>query len=140
MKKQKEIDPSKVDGQLRMKAVNAFKAKYGILPADAGYPVVRQCQKNVYFARSQDDWREYVKATKRVGNQATAVCIGIILVMLIELLDWVLVQDHQLTVWAMGSLGILWTICTISQYPQQQTHRQILVYDDNDGEIYLIAI
>ena len=59
MKKEKKIDPSKIDVELRSKSVNAFREKYGMLPPDAGYPVLRQHNRQIFFFKSQDDWREY---------------------------------------------------------------------------------
>lgn len=139
MKKEKKIDPSKIDVELRSKSVNAFREKYGMLPPDAGYPVLRQHNRQIFFFKSQDDWREYVKATKRVGNQATATIFGMLVVLAFIFIDMFFVEDHQFSLQLLGIFALMWMVCTTISIPQRISTKQTLVYDENDEKICLMA-
>lgn len=61
-----------------VEALEAFKTKYGELPADAGYPVVREMGKDIYFTHSVDDWVNYTVAYYRFYGLVKVVIFSII--------------------------------------------------------------
>lgn len=64
--------------KLMAEAIEAFKVRYGELPADAGFPVVRELEGSVYFARSKGDWIGYAIAHYKYTAVLKAVLIFIV--------------------------------------------------------------
>ena len=63
----------KEKSKLTIEAIEAFKVRYGELPADAGWPVVRELEGSVYFARSKGDWIGYAMDYYRFGAIVKAI-------------------------------------------------------------------
>lgn len=63
--------------KLVQEAIDAFKAKKGELPADAGYPVVREKDGDVYFSHSVEDWEKFAKEQKLYSSMFRVVLFGI---------------------------------------------------------------
>ena len=59
--------------KLMIEAIEAFKIRYGELPADAGWPVVREFKGSVYFSRSKNDWIRYAIAHYKFTAMVKAV-------------------------------------------------------------------
>ena len=61
---------------LMEEAIKAFRERKGELPADAGYPVVREKVEEVYFARSVEDWHDFVRGQHLYASLVWVVLIS----------------------------------------------------------------
>ena len=66
--------------KLMAEALEAFKAKYNELPADAGYPVVREKDGSVYFSRSVESWGQYLIWEYRISVLIRTTLVFIVIV------------------------------------------------------------
>lgn len=131
---------------LRTKAIDAFKKKYGELPADAGFPVVRERLDAVYFARNVEDWHEYAKIQKFFGRLVVFVIAAIFSIVAIVGVDLVFVRNHQLLLFALAAYAILLVIvgfvtaCRCPKKTVTVSNREMLFYDALKDKIYVVAL
>ena len=73
--------------KLEREAIAAFTQEYEELPADAGWPVVRQWKNEVYFARSLQEWKTYKFGQILLSvlfKSVIAITLGIIVLAVLE--------------------------------------------------------
>ena len=131
---------------LRTRAIDAFKEKYGELPADAGFPVIRVRLDAVYFARNLEDWHEYAKEQKFFTKMVVFVLAAIFSIVAVVIVDFLFVRNHQLILLALAAYAILLVIvgfATACRYPKRTvavSNREMLFYDALKDKIYVVAL
>ena len=113
-------------------AITAFAQKYEKLPADAGWPVVRQWRNEVYFARSLEEWKAYKFGQILMSllfKSIIAITLGIIVLIVLGHYEAALYSVLAYTVPFSGIPLVTRTRCS-----------EIRAYNHNDGKIHRIAI
>lgn len=116
--------------KLEREAIAAFDRQYEELPADAGWPVVKQWRNEVYFARSLEEWKTY-----KFGQMVMKLLFISIIIL-------------TLGVIVLAMLGYSRMVYCLLAYPvvfaglallPKKNGSEIRFYTRNDGKIHRIA-
>ena len=117
--------------KLMKEAIAAFTRRYEELPADAGWPVVRQWRNEVYFARSLEEWKTYKFGQillNLLSKSIIAITLGIIVLVVLEYYE---AAQYSVLAYAVPfSCALLLP---------KKNGSEIQFYTRNDGKIHRIA-
>lgn len=129
---------------LMTKAIEAFKEKYGELPADAGYPVVRERNGSVYFARSAEDWHYFVKETKFLQKIFSFILITLLLIFIAVVCGIIFLSNYETLLYAIAAYCLMMLFLWIRIFfhrPKKPTENsEIVSYDNYCKKINIISL
>lgn len=112
-------------------AIAAFTQKYEELPADAGWPVVKQWGKDVYFARSLKEWKSY-----KINQILTALLFYSVMLLTLGIIGLVVFGYYKIALYCAFACLVAFA-STI--FLSKQNGSEIRFYCSNDGKIHRIA-
>lgn len=128
--------------KLMAEAIEAFKVRYGELPADAGWPVVREFKGSVYFSRSKEDWERYKRDYNRFNVIVKGVCL-LIAAVLAAIIGLYLYFGSVIPLLFGGvAYAVVLFICAVSVYffTGKKVEKEIKEYDGYKKKFYSISI
>ena len=118
--------------KIERKAIVAFTQRYEELPADAGWPVVRQWRNKVYFARSLEEWKAY-----KFGQILMSLLFKSIIAITLGIIVLIVLGHYEAALYSVLAYAVPFS-CTIL-LPRTRCS-EIRAYNHNDGKIHRIAI
>lgn len=116
--------------KLEREAIAAFNRQYEELPADAGWPVVRQWRNEVYFARSLEEWKTYKFGQILLSvlfKSVIAITLGIIVLAVLE---------YSKMVYCLLAYPVVFAVSALLP---KKNGSEIRFYTSYDGKIHRIA-
>lgn len=117
--------------KIERKAIVAFTQRYEELPADAGWPVVRQWRNKVYFARSLEEWKAY-----KFGQILMNLLFNTIIAITLGIIVLAVLGHYEAAMYSILAYLVPF-FCTLLL--PKTNGSEIRVYDHNDGKIHQIT-
>ncbi len=119
-----------------LEARAAFAKKFDELPADAGWPVVKEWRNHVYFARSLADWKGYKRG--QLFLSFIFLMVGIVTVTAIITL---ILGIYWVSLSMLISYFVLLIAALLIQgRPNKKNSREILNYQGEDKKFVRILL
>ena len=115
--------------KLEREAIAAFNRQYEELPADAGWPVVREWRNEVYFARSLEEWKAY-----KFGQILLSLIFKAVILITLGAVGLVVFGYYKIALYCV--LAYLLPFAGTLLLPRKN-NSEVRIY--NDGKIHRIA-
>lgn len=117
--------------KLEREAIAAFDRQYEELPADAGWPVVRQFGNDVYFARSLQEWKTY-----KFGQILMSLIFKAVILIIFGAIGLAVFGYYKIALYFLFAYPVLFAGPLLLP---RKNNSEIRVYDHNSGKIHRIA-
>ena len=125
--------------ELKKEAIEAFKKEKGELPADAGYPVVREQSGEVYFSHSLEDWQNYLDGQKSYATMFKLLFCDMVVLLFLILVGIGYNLSFALVITACLMLQIIPIVYTILVLnAAKRNHTDLYVYVGYKKKLYAI--
>ena len=112
-------------------AIAAFTQKYEELPADAGWPVVKQWGNEVYFARSLEEWRSY-----KIGQILTGLLFKAVMLLTLGIIGLAVFGYCKIALYCAIAYPVLFAGTLLLP---RKNNSEIRFYSRYEGKIHRIA-
>ena len=112
-------------------AIAAFTQKYEELPADAGWPVVREWKNDVYFARSLEEWKAY-----KFGQILMSVLFKAVIAITLGIIVLAVLGHYEAALYSVLAYAVPFSCALLLP---KKNGSEIRFYTRYDGKIHRIA-